>query len=78
RIAEEEGYQTEELISAEQIKVYIAEEKLMQLEGYKRKTKSLTLTQANIDPKMGIEAPSFDTAIETMNRIQEAIVWGED
>ncbi|MEM1168087.1 MAG: AAA family ATPase [Cyanobacteria bacterium P01_H01_bin.35] len=78
RIAEEEGYQKEELISAEQIKVYIAEEKLMQLEGNKRKTKSLTLTQANIDPEMGIEAPSFDTTIETMNRIQEAIVWGEN
>ncbi len=78
RIAEEEGYQTEELISAEKIKVYIAEEKSIQLEGNKRKTKCKTLTLANIDPEMGIEARSFDTAIETMNRIQEAIVWGED
>ncbi|MGD1698813.1 AAA family ATPase [Dapis sp. BLCC M229] len=78
RIAEEEGYQTEELISAEKIKVYIAEEKSIQLEGNKRKTKSLTLTLANIDQEMGIEARSFDTTIEEMNRIQEAIVWGED
>ncbi len=76
RIAEEEGYQTEELISAEKIKVYIAEEKSIQLEGNKRKTKCQTLTLANIDPEMGIEPRSFDTAIETMNRIQEAIVWG--
>ena len=78
RIAEEEGYQTEELISAEKIKVYIAEEKYIQLEGNKRKTKCQTLTLANIDPEMGIEARSFDTTIEKMNRIQEAIVWGED
>ncbi|NER02573.1 MAG: ATP-binding protein [Okeania sp. SIO3C4] len=78
RIAEEEGYQKEELISAEKIKVYIAEEKSIQLESNKRKTKSLTLTLANIDPEMGIEARSFDTTIEDMNRIQEAIAWGED
>ncbi|NEN88759.1 MAG: ATP-binding protein [Okeania sp. SIO3H1] len=78
RIAEEEGYQTEELISAEKIKVYIAEEKSIQLEGNKRKTKGKTLTLANIDPEMGIEARSFDTTIEDMNRIQEAIAWGED
>ncbi|NET43478.1 AAA family ATPase [Okeania sp. SIO2B3] len=78
RIAEEEGYQTEELISAEKIKVYIAEEKSIQLEGNKRKIKGKTLTLANIDPEMGIEARSFDTTIEEMNRIQEAIAWGED
>jgi len=78
RIAEEEGYQTEELISAEKIKVYIAEDKFIQLEGNKIKTKYKTLTPANIDPEMGIEARSFDTTIEKMNRIQEAIVWGED
>jgi ABC-type branched-subunit amino acid transport system ATPase component len=78
RIAEEEGYREVELISAEKIKVYIAEEAPILLEGKKRKTKYQTLTRANIDPEMGIEARSFDTTIETMNRIQEAIVWGKD
>jgi hypothetical protein len=58
RIAEEEGYKPEELIAAERIKVYIAE--------------NSTLVPANIDPEMGIEARSFDTTIEDMNRIQEA------
>ena len=77
-IAEEEGYRTEELISAEKIKVYIAEEVNMKLEGNKTKTKCQTLTPAKIDPEMGIEARSFDTTIETMNRIQAAIVWGEE
>lgn len=78
RIAEEEGYRQEELISAEKIKVYIAEEALIVLEGKTRKTKCQTLTPADIDPEMGIEARSFDTTIETMNRIQEAIVWGKE
>jgi AAA ATPase domain len=64
RIAEQEGYKPEELISAERIKVYIAE--------------NSTLVPANIDPEMGIEARSFDTTIEDMNRIQEAIVWGAE
>ncbi|MDJ0796735.1 MAG: ATP-binding protein [Calothrix sp. MO_167.B12] len=77
-IAEVEGYKSTELISHEKIKVYIAEEALIQLEGRTRKTKCQTLTMADISPELGVEARSFDTTIETMNRIQEAIVWGEE
>ncbi len=78
RIAKEEGYQKAELLCAEKVKVYIAEEARIQLEGKTRKSKCQTLTPANIDPELGIEARSFDRTIETMNRIQEAIVWGEE
>ena len=78
RIAREEGYRQEELISSDLVKVYIAKEELILLEGRKRKTKCHTLIPAQIDPELGIEASSFDTTIETMNRIQEAIVWGEE
>jgi hypothetical protein len=78
RIAEQEGYRQEELISSEKIKVYIAEEGEITPDGKKRKTKGQTLIAADISPELGIEARSFDTTIETMNRIQEAIVWGED
>jgi len=77
-IAVEEGYRQEELLSADQVKVYIAEQALEMLKGKKRKTKSHTLTHAKIDPEMGIEARSFDTTIEKMNRIQAAIIWGEE
>ncbi|MEG4022602.1 AAA family ATPase [Microcoleus sp. S13C4] len=78
RIAKEEGYLEAELISSEKIKVYIAEEVLIQLDGKTRKTKCQTLTAADIDPELGIEARSFDKTIETMNRIQETIIWGEE
>ena len=78
RIAAQEGYRTEELIAAEKIKVYIAEETDMKLEGNTRKTKCQTLTLADINPELGIEARSFDITIETMNRIQEAIVWSDE
>jgi predicted ATPase len=78
RIAEVEGYQKSELLNADQIKVYIAEEASVLLDGKARKTKCQTLTPADIDPEMGIEARSFDKTIDTMNRIQSAIVWGED
>ena len=78
QIAAEEGYRQEELLSADQVKVYIAEEALEMLKGKKRKTKSHTLNPAKIDPEMGIEARSFDTTIEKMNRIQTAIIWGEE
>lgn len=76
RIAENEGYRTEEMISAYNVKVYIAEESLVKLDGGSRKTRCQTLTPADIDPQLGIEARSFDTTIEKMSRIQEEIVWG--
>ncbi|MBD2292394.1 AAA family ATPase [Anabaena sphaerica FACHB-251] len=81
RIAEQEGYRQEELISSEKIKVYIAEEAYITgttVGGKTKRTKGQTLIPADISPELGIEARSFDTTIETMNRIQEAIVWGED
>jgi predicted ATPase len=78
RIAEVEGYQQNEFLNADQIKVYIAEEAPVLLDGKTRKTKCQTLTPAVIDPFMGIDARSFDKTIDTINRIQRAIVWGED
>lgn len=78
RIAENEGYQPEELISAAKIKVYIAEEASIKLEGGQRKTSCQTLVAADIDPELGIEARSFDETIDKMNQIQQDIMWGGD
>ena len=76
-IAQKEGYRQEELLTTNQVKVYVAESILTLLEGRTRRSRLQTITEANITQDLGIEVPSFDTAIETMNRIQEAIVWGE-
>lgn len=76
RIMEQEKYKSDELLSSDKIKVYMAEETLVMLDGGKRKTHCQTLTLANINPELGIEARSFDKTIEDMNRIQEEIVWG--
>lgn len=78
RIAKQEGYLSEELIRADQIKVYIAEEAHIKLEGGQRKTSCQTLVAADIDPELGIEARSFDDTINKMNQIQEDILYGED
>jgi len=75
-LREKEGYKGEELLSHEKIRVYIAEEALVKLDGSQRKTRCQTLVPADIDPELGIEARSFDKTIEDMNRIQEEIVWG--
>ncbi|HBK21010.1 MAG TPA: hypothetical protein DDZ60_00400, partial [Planktothrix sp. UBA10369] len=65
RIAEQEGYKQVELIAYDQIKVYIAEAALIKLDGSQKKTKCQTLTPADINPELGIEARSFDPTIET-------------
>ena len=51
---------------------------MIKLDGNKRKSRCQTLTAAHIDPELGIEARSFDTTINRMNRIQEAAVWGDE
>jgi predicted ATPase len=76
KIAEAEGYLEEELLSVEQIKVYVAERASIKLDGDREETYCQTLTPADINQELGIEVKSFDTEIDTMNRIQEEIVWG--
>ena len=78
RIAKSENYKTDEFISAEKIRVYIAKNSLVKLEGNQRRTRCQTLVQAKISEEMGIDLPSFDNTINNMNKIQEAIFWGED
>jgi len=77
-LAERENYKDTEILSHEKVRVYIAEEALVMLDGAKRKTRCQTLVQADIDSKLGIDARSFDKTIEDMNRIQEEIIWGGD
>lgn len=77
-IAEREGYNPNELISPEKIKVFIAEKALAKINGAKRQTKIQTLIQADITPELGIEVRSFDKTIDTMNRIQDEIIWGDE
>ena len=79
RIAEENGYRQSELIGSDQVKVYMAQEALMPLEeGQKRRRRGHTLVEADVDPVLGIEAPSFDKTIDEMNEILEDIVWGAE
>lgn len=77
RIAEREGYESSELLATEKVKVYVAEESLVQLEGNRRKSRCQTLVKADIDPELGIEVRSFDETINKMNEIQDAILWRE-
>ena len=79
RIVQENDYRDDELIRSGQVKVYMAQEDLIPLEeGQKRRRRGHTLVEADIDPELGIEAPSFDGTIDEMNRIQRDIVWGAE
>lgn len=79
KIMEEYHYREDELIGANKIRVYIAEKSLIDVDGGARKTSCQTLIPARIDQESGIEARTFDTTIDEMNKIQEAIIFsGED
>lgn len=75
-LARAESYHEDELLQADKVKVYIAEEDLILPDGASRRSRHLTLTPADIDPALGIEARSFDKTIDDMNRIQDEILWG--
>lgn len=78
RIAEKESYRSCEILSAENVKVYIAEKAPIMIKGNSRKSNCQTLVAADVDPNLGIEARSFDTVINKMNEIYDAIIWGDD
>ena len=79
RVAKENGYRDDELIRSDQVKVYMTQMALMPLEkGQKRRRRGHTLVPADIDPRFGIEARSFDETIDDMNRLLEDIVWGAE
>ena len=75
-IAEQEGYKPDEFLLASKVRVYIAEEASGKLDGRKNRSKYQTLVPADINQQIGIEARSFDSTIEAMNRIQGEIIWG--
>lgn len=75
-LAEREGYRQDERLDFRRVRVYIAEESLIKLNGGARKVKCKTLVPANVTAESGIEARSFDETIEDMHRIQDEIVWG--
>ena len=76
QIAEREEYRPEEMLSADKVRVYIAEEALVDVGDGGRRKRRHTLVPADINQEFGIEARSFDATIDVMNRIQEEIVWG--
>jgi len=76
RIAAEEKYNENEFLPADKLKVFVAEDQLILKDGNKRKILCKSLTPADITAELGIEVKSFDTTIDDMNRIQEALVWG--
>ena len=76
-IAKRAKYVEKELLSSEQVKVYVTEERLMLPEGQSRRSKHQTLTEVPVDNEHGIAVESFDKTIEDMNRIQEEIFWGD-
>jgi len=77
-IAEREQYDANEFLNANQVRAYVAQEAMVQVDGKKRKARGLTLVRSPITQDRGIEIGSFDDAIEDMNRIQEEIIWGGD
>lgn len=75
QLMQDKGYEIQELLNSEQIKVYISDKTNVLLPGHTRRVKCQSLIEARIDPYFGIEAQSFDNTIREMNSIQESIMF---
>ena len=75
KIAAEENYSDAELLDASRVKVYVAASRLEKKQGNTRKSRCQTFSPASVTQNMGIEIESFDSEIDTMNRIQDRILW---
>jgi len=77
-LAKREEYEPFEFLDPSKVRVYIAEMASIKPDGKSRRGNYNTLTMADIDPVMGIQASTFDKSIVEMNRIQDEIYWGEE
>ena len=75
-IALREKYDLSELLEPSKVRVFIAQESLVKLDGMTRRTKCRTLVSALVDLDRGIHASGFDDTISEINRIQDEIIWG--
>ena len=76
-LAEREGYSEKEFLDNKKIKVYMAKESLIKIDGKAKRAKCNTLIPAEICPTTGIDLETFDSTIAELNRIQDEIIWGE-
>ena len=77
QLMHDKGYDVQELLTSEQIKVFISDKTDVLLPDHTRKVKSQSLIPVRIDPSWGIEAKSFDDTINEMNSIQESIMFSD-
>ena len=75
-VQQQYGYEDAELLSPEQIRLYMTGTDLRQTSEGSRRTRFKTLIPANISPDRGIEVATFDDTIEAMNAIQSDILFG--
>ena len=77
-VAEKFGYRSEELLSADKVRVYIAEKSAIKREGAVRNRTCHTLVPAEVSQTRGIDARSFDGTINEMNKIQDEILYVQE
>lgn len=73
-IMKRNGYEPDQLLSHDMLKVYVAKKRFFQLEGSKRKGKNQSLERVEVNEE-GMAPHSFDDTIEDMNRVQDEIIW---
>ncbi|MBP9742893.1 MAG: AAA family ATPase [Burkholderiales bacterium] len=76
KIMHDYGYLEQELINPKKIRVYISQKASVMLPGKTKKARTQVLHSAPIDDFYGVEASSFDKAINEMNKIQNLLVFG--
>jgi hypothetical protein len=75
-IADLEKYVPGETLDPASVRVYVARSDVLQKPGNKRRSNCRTLSNIPVTSITGIEIPSFDNAIDEMNRIEDELIYG--
>ena len=75
RTMEKYGYRKNELLESKALKVYIAQNDLIEVEGSSKRQRHNTFVPAPIDEN-GVEVSAFDETIDKMNEIQDWLLFG--
>jgi len=77
-VQEKNNYNDSELLNPQDVRLYMTCTMTEKRTGMGRRAKLNTLKQASIHDDQGIEASTFDTTINEMNKIQTEILFGEE
>jgi len=78
RVARKSGYEENELLDLEDVRLFVCKQASVAKSGNKRKSMGGTIVEADRSPLLGLEVSTFDGEINDMNSLFDEIYYSEE